>query len=224
MIVSGFGFIRASWSVLYFGDVCGRSHQETFNAAVVSIMNILALRPSPAVIILSACRTMSIKHPIYERVGNFRFNPRFHPTPVGWNLGLTREFPTPIYDLPLSQDLFISECHIELCRQKSPRLLCGAMQDITCMTCSICVSKFSSDNCSFQEIAMKRIHIIDGLPKWSSIGSLNMKHVASQLIKTAVILSIGPLTHIVIFILSHVHGGTSENPALAKSTLHGTKQ
>ena len=28
--------------------------------------------------------------------GNFRVNPRFHPMSVGWNLGLTREFPTPV--------------------------------------------------------------------------------------------------------------------------------
>ncbi len=28
------------------------------------------------------------------RVGNFRGDSRFHPTPVGWNLGWTREFPT----------------------------------------------------------------------------------------------------------------------------------
>ena len=28
-------------------------------------------------------------------VGDFRVNPRFHPTLLGWNLGLTWEFPTP---------------------------------------------------------------------------------------------------------------------------------
>ncbi len=28
-------------------------------------------------------------------VGNFRVNPRFRPTVVGWNVGLTWEFPTP---------------------------------------------------------------------------------------------------------------------------------
>ena len=27
--------------------------------------------------------------------GDSRVNPRFHPTPVGWNLGSIREFPTP---------------------------------------------------------------------------------------------------------------------------------
>ncbi len=27
-------------------------------------------------------------------VGKFSVNPRFHPTPVSWNLKLTREFPT----------------------------------------------------------------------------------------------------------------------------------
>ncbi len=26
--------------------------------------------------------------------GNLRINPRFHPTLIGWNLGLTREIPT----------------------------------------------------------------------------------------------------------------------------------
>ena len=31
---------------------------------------------------------------LYAEVGNFRINPRFHPTLVGWNLGLIREFPT----------------------------------------------------------------------------------------------------------------------------------
>ncbi len=31
----------------------------------------------------------------FPGVGNFRVNPRFHRTDVGWNLGLTREFPTP---------------------------------------------------------------------------------------------------------------------------------
>ena len=30
-----------------------------------------------------------------EEVGNFRVNPRFHPTNIGWNLGSTRVSPTP---------------------------------------------------------------------------------------------------------------------------------
>ena len=30
----------------------------------------------------------------YVRVGSFHVNPRFHPTGVGWNLGLTRKLPT----------------------------------------------------------------------------------------------------------------------------------
>ena len=33
---------------------------------------------------------------ISQAVGDFRVNPRFHPTSVGRNLGLTREFSAPI--------------------------------------------------------------------------------------------------------------------------------
>ena len=39
-----------------------------------------------------------------QYVGNFRVNPRFHRTSVGWNMGLTWEFPIPTY-LPRSLSL-----------------------------------------------------------------------------------------------------------------------
>ena len=38
--------------------------------------------------------TRSINQSVNSRVENFRVNPRFQPTAVGWNLGLPREFPT----------------------------------------------------------------------------------------------------------------------------------
>ncbi len=34
---------------------------------------------------------------VHAGIGNFCVNYRFHPTSVGWNLGLTWEFPTPIH-------------------------------------------------------------------------------------------------------------------------------
>ena len=45
-------------------------------------------------------------------VGNFRGNPRFHPTLVGWNLGLTREFPTSA-EVMQNPKIVMNECGSE---------------------------------------------------------------------------------------------------------------
>ena len=74
---------------------------------------------------MSLCHEMPrFFRPQVCRVGNFRVHPRFHPTTVGWNLGWTREFPSPTC---VSSYPWI--CHYTSCvlisyiQQYSPRIL-----------------------------------------------------------------------------------------------------
>ena len=60
-------------------------------------------------------------------VGNFRVNTRFHPTLVGWNLGLTQEFPSSV---KLARLTVVKSC--ELLPRAPAHCTSGIIRNVQC--------------------------------------------------------------------------------------------